>query len=100
MVDHDDDQAAAEIAAPAFHDRYADTLALLAAVMSAKETRKKLLRLRKLDRDIAAASTRLAAAQVETEQTKAALAEREAAIEERERVLDARATEFASSLAD
>jgi hypothetical protein len=61
--DEDEDQDDAKIETPAFHDRYGDTLMLLAAVMSAKETRKKLLRLRKLDRDIAAASTRLAAVQ-------------------------------------
>jgi hypothetical protein len=98
MSDYDDETES--LPAPASVDRFADVLMLLSAVRSAKQTDAALRRLRRLERDIAAAEHNLAAITLEAEQTTAALVERQAALAARERTLDARETEFEASLHD
>ena len=79
-------------------DPFVLAISLCQIAASAKAIEPALKRLRKLGRDIAKAEQKLAAVTAQAEQTNAELAARAAAIDERDRALDARATEFASSL--
>jgi hypothetical protein len=91
----DHDAGAANHSMP---DPFALAISLCQIAASAKAIEPALKRLRKLGRDIAKAEQKLAAVTAQAEQTNAELAARAAAIDERDRALDARATEFASSL--
>jgi septal ring factor EnvC (AmiA/AmiB activator) len=91
MTDYDDDTES--LPAPAPVDRFADALALLTTMRNAKEIEVALKRLRRLERDIAAAEAKLAAVTTKAEQTAAALAEREAASDARAAALDTREAE-------
>jgi hypothetical protein len=91
----DDDTAAANHSMP---DPFALAIALCQIAANAKAIEPALRRLRKLGRDIAKAEQKLAAVTAQAEQTTAELAARAAAADERDRALDARVTEFESSL--
>jgi septal ring factor EnvC (AmiA/AmiB activator) len=100
MTDDTDDDIDTEVnsGAPAPVDRFGDVLALLAAVRSAKVTEQALKRLRKLERDIAVAESRLAAAVVHLATTKAELAQRSAAADERDAAIEQRETAFEAAV--
>ena len=105
-IDQDDDNIddTADIGAPAldrvtaaiaFVDFAADLYDLAA---NHKAYKARLTKLRRLERDIAAAEQKLAALTTEAEQKQAAFAEREAAIDGRERAITAREDAFAASI--
>jgi septal ring factor EnvC (AmiA/AmiB activator) len=94
-ADTDDNTAAANHSMP---DPFVLAISLCQIATSAKAIEPALKRLRKLGHDIEKAERKLAAVTAQAEQTQARIAEREAAADERDRALDARATEFESSL--
>jgi len=95
-TDYDDETETVATPAPVV-DRFGDVLALLAAVRNAKVTEVALKRLRRLERDIAAAEAKLAALTAKAEQTAAALADREAATAAAEAALTQREDEFTAA---
>jgi hypothetical protein len=107
-IDQDDDNIddTADIGAPAldrvtaaiaFVDFAADLYDLAA---NHKAYKARLTKLRRLERDIAAAEQKLAALTARTEQTEAALAEREAELAARDAEIERRESSFEVSLAE
>jgi hypothetical protein len=93
----DDDNTAVNYPAPAPSDRFADVLALLAAVRNAKATEAALKRLRKLERDITSSEQKLAGLTAQAEQNEAAFAARAVELDKREAAIARREAEFETS---